>query len=280
MTALESTTREVKSPNKSVLPRQIFKNKTMEQMCAAMDRSSAARRVECSADARTTNSGQSDYLYTARHSSGVWDSNTGAARRPKQCWEMRHRPRTFTVDTGATVTATSDQEVLAEQVESDRYVAGFRDKPVKMDKDGKIYMYVPDGHGGGTNIKLDATTMKGIRDDLLSASQVVKGLGYTLLLRPENDALVPPEILKILPQRGWEGFIKWNKIPRLRSFIPVTYDKRRRLWRMTYSFGTSPAAAKSASKQYTQVVDASRYNPSLAYECEEVDTQRASSANV
>eukprot|EP01047_Picozoa_sp_COSAG01_P002955 COSAG01_NODE_83_length_27807_cov_20.014581_16_plen_188_part_00 len=170
------------------------------------------------------------------------------------------------MDTGATVTATSDPEVLAEQVESDRYVAGFKDKPVKMDKDGKVYMYVPDGCGGGTHLKLDATTMRGIRDDLLSASQVVKGIGYTLLLRPKDDALVPPEILKILPTRGWEGFIKWHKDPRQRSFIPVKYDRDRRLWRLTYSFGTSPATAKAASMQYTQVVDASRYNPSVAYE--------------
>jgi hypothetical protein len=51
--------------------------------------------------------------------------------------------------------------------------------------------------------------MKGIRDDLISVSNVVKQLGYTLILKPDDPECIPPCYCGLLysgcgPEVSWE----------------------------------------------------------------------------
>jgi hypothetical protein len=118
--------------------------------------------------------------------------------------------------------------------------------------------------------------MKGIRDDLISVSNVVKQLGYTLILKPDDPECIPPGLRMYLPD-DWEGFIKWDPKAQRLDTLPVRYNRRRRLWTITYSYGNSPEEARKANRLQHEV-DTSKYAPaidSVFQACEVEDEEKS-----
>eukprot|EP01047_Picozoa_sp_COSAG01_P079793 COSAG01_NODE_15272_length_1355_cov_5.575637_1_plen_327_part_00 len=122
--------------------------------------------------------------------------------------------QTGILDTGASGHIVKSPAQMATSRPSTRVFAGFNGSTAEASKDGTVNMYLPGYDGSpGQNWEVDASTMTGVRQNLISVGQICKRLGYWLFLRG-HDVYMPPKMREMLHSSdipsGFEGFIRWR----------------------------------------------------------------------
>ena len=118
--------------------------------------------------------------------------------------------RTAIVDSGASFHACNNENIMVNKRPSKRTVVGYDSSPPqRMKYDGDIHMRIHNNKkDDDVYLKIDASTVKGIRSDLLSVAKIVKGLGWTCKFKPT----------------GWEGFTRRDPRTGTIQRIPVDYN--------------------------------------------------------
>ena len=153
-------------------------------------------------------------------------------------------------DSGATMSVVTETQQLASKRRSNTRVLDYTGGNTKtMDYDGTVnlFMFHPDDNSHGVSMTMEASTMAGIQNNILSISKIVKGMGFNCEFHPDGE--------------GWEGFTRICKRTGRIEKIPLVYSKRRRLWFVNYTTGKTPELAKSKagrskSNRRRQSVDA------------------------
>jgi hypothetical protein len=164
-------------------------------------------------------------------------------RKPRS-WKGKGvaRQRMAIVDTGATLHLLADESVpeLINSVDSNRPVTGFNGNVSDtLSREGFIHMHFYDPQNAkrkGTTLRLPVSTMKGMQDNIISASKLVKALRFKCNLRPKPLKSDEPS------SDDWEGFFKLEGGVLHR--IPIYYNDRSRMWFMYYGVGATPSDAK------------------------------------
>jgi hypothetical protein len=155
--------------------------------------------------------------------------------------------QTGILDTGASGHIVKSPAQMATSRASTRVFAGFNGSTAEASQDGTVNMYLAGYDGSpGQNWEIDASTMSGVRQNLISVGQICKRLGYWLFLRG-HDVYMPPKMREMLQTgdipTGFEGFIRWRTDKNSPiggtydlDLVPVYWNPQRRLWDVRYSY--------------------------------------------
>ena len=148
----------------------------------------------------------------------------------------------FIVDSGASINimSTKSNHLLSNSQQGTARISGFASTiSSRADRKGIIhlYFYNPTQPDGGTNLGIDVSTVPDANHNLLSVSHMCKQLGFTCTFAPLGE----PEGFSRLEPDG------------TKTYIPITYYPKRKLWIVHFTAGLSAtdARAKAISRQHT-----------------------------